>query len=220
MIDLYTWTTPNGRKVSILLEELGMPYAVHPVDLGKDEQHRPELLRISPKGHSDPVTGGSARSAASVRACAPQHRRPSAPRAAGRGGNAKKSCGIAPNNIILSALRGDDRSPVLKEERMPRMLAVMLVAAGIALAVAPQASAAPAGGAAVGEAASAAGIVREAQYHYQGNPWKYHYQGQYYNYQHEGHHYKYYYQNHYYNYRKYSCHYDHYGHKVCSYHHW
>src|SRR6266542_3662169 len=48
MIDLYTWTTPNGRKVSILLEELGMPYAVHPVDLGKDEQHRPELLRISP----------------------------------------------------------------------------------------------------------------------------------------------------------------------------
>ena len=61
MIDLYTWTTPNGRKVSILLEELGMPYAVHPVDLGKDEQHRPELLRISPKGHSDAVTGGSAR---------------------------------------------------------------------------------------------------------------------------------------------------------------
>ena len=48
MIDLYTWTTPNGRKVSILLEELGMPYTAHPVDLGKDEQLRPELIRISP----------------------------------------------------------------------------------------------------------------------------------------------------------------------------
>ena len=48
MIDLYTWTTPNGRKISIALEELGLPYQVHPVNLGKDEQHRPEFLAISP----------------------------------------------------------------------------------------------------------------------------------------------------------------------------
>ena len=48
MIDLYTWTTPNGRKVSILLEELGLPYEVHPVDISKDEQFRPEFLEISP----------------------------------------------------------------------------------------------------------------------------------------------------------------------------
>jgi GST-like protein len=48
MIDLYTWSTPNGRKVSILLEELGLPYAVHPVDIGKDEQFKPEYLAISP----------------------------------------------------------------------------------------------------------------------------------------------------------------------------
>jgi GST-like protein len=48
MIDLYTWTTPNGRKVSILLEELALPYQVHPVDIGKDEQFRPEFLAISP----------------------------------------------------------------------------------------------------------------------------------------------------------------------------
>jgi GST-like protein len=48
MIDLYTWSTPNGRKVSIMLEEVGLPYAVHPVDIGKDEQFKPEFLKISP----------------------------------------------------------------------------------------------------------------------------------------------------------------------------
>jgi GST-like protein len=48
VIDLYTWTTPNGRKVSIMLEELGLPYSVHPVNIGKDEQFRPEFLAISP----------------------------------------------------------------------------------------------------------------------------------------------------------------------------
>ena len=48
MIDLYTWTTPNGRKVSIALEELGIPYTVHPVDISKDEQFKPEFLKISP----------------------------------------------------------------------------------------------------------------------------------------------------------------------------
>jgi GST-like protein len=48
MIDLYTWTTPNGRKVSILLEELGLPYEVIPVDIGKGAQFTPEFLRISP----------------------------------------------------------------------------------------------------------------------------------------------------------------------------
>ncbi len=48
MIDLYTWTTPNGRKVSILLEELGLPYEAHAVDIGKDEQFAPEFLKISP----------------------------------------------------------------------------------------------------------------------------------------------------------------------------
>ncbi|OSQ53471.1 glutathione S-transferase family protein [Marivita geojedonensis] len=48
MIDLYTWTTPNGRKVSILLEELGVPYTVHAIDIGKDDQFAPEFLKISP----------------------------------------------------------------------------------------------------------------------------------------------------------------------------
>ena len=48
MIDLYTWTTPNGRKISIALEEFGLPYTVHPVDIGKDEQFKPEFLKISP----------------------------------------------------------------------------------------------------------------------------------------------------------------------------
>ena len=48
MIDLYTWSTPNGRKVSIMLEELGLPYAVHPIDITAGEQHAPEFLDISP----------------------------------------------------------------------------------------------------------------------------------------------------------------------------
>lgn len=48
MIDLYTWATPNGRKVSILLEELGLPYTVHKIDISKGEQKLPEFTRISP----------------------------------------------------------------------------------------------------------------------------------------------------------------------------
>ena len=48
MIDLYTWTTPNGRKVSIMLEECALPYRAHRVDIGKGEQFKPEFLAISP----------------------------------------------------------------------------------------------------------------------------------------------------------------------------
>ena len=48
MIDLYFWTTPNGYKVTILLEELGWPYNVIPVHIGKGEQFAPEFLKISP----------------------------------------------------------------------------------------------------------------------------------------------------------------------------
>jgi GST-like protein len=48
MIDLYTWSTPNGRKVSILLEELGLDYTVHSVDIGAGDQNTPEFLKIGP----------------------------------------------------------------------------------------------------------------------------------------------------------------------------
>lgn len=48
MIDLYTWTTPNGRKVSIMLEETGLPYKAHAVNIGKDEQFAPDFLKIAP----------------------------------------------------------------------------------------------------------------------------------------------------------------------------
>ena len=48
MIDLYTWTTPNGRKVSIMLEEVGLPYTVHAVNIGQGEQFEPAFLEISP----------------------------------------------------------------------------------------------------------------------------------------------------------------------------
>ena len=48
MIDLYTWSTPNGRKVSILLEELGLDYTVHSVDIGAGDQNTPKFLKIGP----------------------------------------------------------------------------------------------------------------------------------------------------------------------------
>ncbi|HET9701902.1 MAG TPA: glutathione S-transferase C-terminal domain-containing protein [Burkholderiales bacterium] len=50
MIDLYTWSTPNGRKVSILLEETGLPYTVHPVDITKGEQFAGDYVAICPNG--------------------------------------------------------------------------------------------------------------------------------------------------------------------------
>ena len=48
MIDLYTWPTPNGHKVHIMLEETGIPYRVHPINIGSGEQFAPAFLKISP----------------------------------------------------------------------------------------------------------------------------------------------------------------------------
>jgi GST-like protein len=48
MIDVYTWPTPNGHKVHIMLEEVGLPYTVHPIDIGAGDQFDPEFLAISP----------------------------------------------------------------------------------------------------------------------------------------------------------------------------
>ena len=48
MIELHTWTTPNGRKVSVMLEECGLPYIAHKVNIGQNEQFKPEFLAISP----------------------------------------------------------------------------------------------------------------------------------------------------------------------------
>jgi GST-like protein len=47
-IDLYTWNTPNGRKVSIMLEEIGLPYRVIPIDITKGDQLQPDFLQLSP----------------------------------------------------------------------------------------------------------------------------------------------------------------------------
>lgn len=47
-IDLYFWPTPNGWKISIALEEMGLPYVIHPVNIGAGDQFRPEFLAISP----------------------------------------------------------------------------------------------------------------------------------------------------------------------------
>jgi GST-like protein len=65
MIDFYYWTTPNGHKVTIFLEETGLPYALKPVDIGKGEQFAPAFLAISPNNRMpaivdhDPADGGA-----------------------------------------------------------------------------------------------------------------------------------------------------------------
>ena len=72
-ITLYAWGTPNGRKVSVALEEMELPYTVVPVNIGQGEQFRPEFLRISPNNKipaivdpDSPVTAGGAGGPASV----------------------------------------------------------------------------------------------------------------------------------------------------------
>jgi GST-like protein len=47
-IELWTWNTPNGRKISAALEEMGLGYSVHPINIGKGEQFQPDFLKISP----------------------------------------------------------------------------------------------------------------------------------------------------------------------------
>ncbi|MDI1431590.1 MULTISPECIES: glutathione S-transferase N-terminal domain-containing protein [Polyangium] len=65
MIDLHFWPTPNGRKVTILLEEVGLPYRVVPVNIGRGDQFKPEFLAISPNNRMpaivdhDPEGGGA-----------------------------------------------------------------------------------------------------------------------------------------------------------------
>ncbi|AOH35988.1 glutathione binding-like protein [Luteimonas sp. JM171] len=68
MIDLYYWPTPNGHKVTLLLEEAGLEYAVKPVDIGAGDQFKPEFLEISPNNKMpaivdhEPVHGGGPQS--------------------------------------------------------------------------------------------------------------------------------------------------------------
>jgi GST-like protein len=66
MIDLYYWTTPNGHKISIFLEEAGLPYNVYPINISQNEQFQPHFLKISPNNRipaivdHEPVDGGEA----------------------------------------------------------------------------------------------------------------------------------------------------------------
>lgn len=48
MIDLYYWPTPNGHKITLFLEEVGLPYTIHPIDIGKSDQFKPDFLKIAP----------------------------------------------------------------------------------------------------------------------------------------------------------------------------
>lgn len=66
MIDLYYWTTPNGHKITLFLEESGLPYRILPINIGKGEQFQPDFLRISPNNRipaiidTAPADGGTA----------------------------------------------------------------------------------------------------------------------------------------------------------------
>ena len=65
MIDLYFWPTGNGKKTVILLEELGLPYTIKPINIGRGDQLTPEFLKISPNGRmpaiidDEPMGGGA-----------------------------------------------------------------------------------------------------------------------------------------------------------------
>ncbi|EGH28382.1 glutathione S-transferase [Pseudomonas syringae pv. japonica str. M301072] len=56
MIDLHYWTTPNGHKITLFLEEAGLPYTIFPVNIGKDEQFKAEFLKIAPTTASRPLS--------------------------------------------------------------------------------------------------------------------------------------------------------------------
>ena len=64
MIDLYYWTTPNGHKVTIFLEEAGLPYTIRPIDIAEGEQFAPAFLAIAPNNRipamvdHEPAGGG------------------------------------------------------------------------------------------------------------------------------------------------------------------
>ena len=66
MIDLHYWPTPNGHKITIALEEMGLPYTIHRVDIGKGDQFKPEFLKIAPNNRMPaivdhaPAEGGAA----------------------------------------------------------------------------------------------------------------------------------------------------------------
>ncbi|WP_426117538.1 glutathione binding-like protein [Pseudomonas sp. DSP3-2-2] len=65
MIDLHYWTTPNGHKVSLFLEEAGLPYKIFPVNIGQNDQFKPEFLKIAPNNRipaivdHEPADGGA-----------------------------------------------------------------------------------------------------------------------------------------------------------------
>jgi len=58
MIDLYTWSTPNGRKVSIMIEETGLPYRVHKIDISNGDQFKPEFVAINPNSKIPAIIDG------------------------------------------------------------------------------------------------------------------------------------------------------------------
>lgn len=66
MIDLYYWPTPNGHKITIFLEEAGLPYAIHPVNISAGDQFKPDFLKIAPNNRMpaivdhEPTDGGEA----------------------------------------------------------------------------------------------------------------------------------------------------------------
>jgi len=69
MIDLYTWDTPNGRKISPVLEEMGLAYRVHPVDISAGKQFEPAFLKISPNNRIPAIVDQQGPGGAPISVC-------------------------------------------------------------------------------------------------------------------------------------------------------
>jgi hypothetical protein len=94
MIDLHYWTTPNGHKIAIFLEEAGLPNRVVPVNIGKGDQFKPEFLAISPNNRIPrssitipPAAARRFRSSSPAPSCSTSRRRPA--------GSYRRTCAVA-----------------------------------------------------------------------------------------------------------------------------
>lgn len=105
-LQLYSWATPNGQKVHIMLEELALPYELHPVDIGKGEQFEPGFLRISPNNKIPAIVDNDG------------------PERTGEKGLRRRSVAIFESGAILLYLAEKTGRFLMPEHDVPRYLAL------------------------------------------------------------------------------------------------
>ena len=119
-LQLYSLPTPNGVKVSIMLEEIGLPYEVHLVDFNKDDQKTPEFLSLNPNGKipADPRSGRARRQAA---AAVRVRRDPAISRRQDRQASAVGSGAAIPDHPVAALSDGRDRADVRPGRLLPQI---------------------------------------------------------------------------------------------------